>query len=162
MAEEIRVPKGTRTVTVRCKHPAGLLLRVFDLHDVEVPGRDGTKTEKMAHQVGDTVKINGCRIPLDRNGTPKEIDFLIVGGYALTPDVDADFFAKWMSQNKDSDMVKNDLIGYASTEEAAKKEAKDRRKVLSGLEPLVPDTDPRIPRRVDGKAAITSGDAAGV
>ena len=145
-----------KTVTVRCKHPGGLILRVFTMEDYDVPTPAGVKTEKRAVMRGEPVRINGAGVPLMPNGQPKEIDYLIVGGFALTPNVDADFWNEWVRQNKDHPMVKNNLIAAHVSEDSARSESRKMKDLRSGLEPLVPDTDPRIPRRADGRSAVTT------
>ena len=129
--------------TVACKLPNGLLLRVFDWaeHDEPVMG-GGFRTVKRASPIGEPVKIHG---PATRFGeAPKTA---ISGGYALTPNVDADFFARWLEQNADHhDAVKNHLIFASDKRQVAHDEAREKKDILSGLEPLIPGKDRRIPR----------------
>jgi len=156
--EALSTSRAAKTVTVYCKHPNGVVLQLYQMVEQQQAKPGGYETVKVAQKLGEPVRVNGNRVPLDEKGQPREIDYLIIGGYALTAGVDAEFFQRWLEQNKHHPMVKNGLIGAHFTEEGARKEAKERQKTLSGLEPLVPDKDPRIPRRVDGKSAIQSFD----
>lgn len=68
------------------------------------------------------------------------------GGYALTPGIPADFWAEWLAQNKDNPIVVNKTIFASDTRDAIEGLADDHKEFRSGFEPLVPDTDPRIPK----------------
>jgi len=99
------------TVTVACKLPNGLFL--------ELEGRE-------------RVVLKGTAVP---HGFPP-VD---VGGYALTPNVDADFFVEWMAEYKNYAPVREGLIyAYAKPQDATAR-AMEMRDLKSGLEPLDPD-----------------------
>jgi len=133
-----------RTITVACKVPNGLKLQVHEMHDFDEPVMGGgTKTVPRATPIGEPVFIAGTAAPFGQ--MPKAE---IVGGYALTRNVDADFFAKWMEQNKDSAVVRNHLIFAHTSAAKVRDQANDQADVRSGLEPIAPDTDPRIPRGI--------------
>ena len=70
-------------------------------------------------------------------------------GFALTYNVDADLFTAWLAENQDSAMVKNRLIfAYDSSKtDAVRGTAKEGKDVDSGLGPLVPDVDRRMPKK---------------
>jgi hypothetical protein len=82
---------------------------------------------------GDTVFIKGnayaANAPLP--------DYPIVGGAALTFNVDADFFAEWMKQNADAEIVKKGLI-FAHAKDTAGL-ARESAGLKSGLERIDPD-----------------------
>ena len=130
------------TVTVACKVPNGLILRLFNMaeHDEPVMG-GGTKTVKKAVQTGEQVTVAGPATPF--GVAPR---YPIIGGYAMTPNVDADFFTAWLKQNADHDVVKKKLIFASEKVDSVAAKANDHESVLSGLQPLVPDDDKRIPR----------------
>jgi hypothetical protein len=133
------------TVTVACKLPHGLVLRLFAMEDHDEPVMGGgTKTVKRAIAIGDPVTIHGVATPFGQ--VPKAP---IVGGFALTAGVDAEFFAAWLKQNAKSAVVRNGLIFGHEKPETAQKKAAEMADLRSGLEPLVPDKDPRIPRRIE-------------
>lgn len=141
VAEGSRSRAGDK-VTVLCKHPSGVIMRLFRM--VEHTNIVNGKTYSEAEQTDDTpVRLNGTATPF---GMPTGI--MIVGGYALTSGVDAGFFHEWMKQNKDHPMVKNNLIKAMPNDNDARALAQEFSATRSGLESLIPDTDPRIPRRV--------------
>jgi hypothetical protein len=140
------------TVTVGCKLPNGLLLRVFKMVEGTEPVLGGgTRKTKTAVQAGETVKINGFALPRGPDFDPDRAH-LVVGGCGLTHGVDADFFHEWMGQNKDSDIVKNGLIFAHASSESARAEATEKKAEVSGLEPLRQDRDPRAPRTIQAAA----------
>jgi len=122
----------SRTVTVACKHPAGIIMRVFRMEEYDVPVLGGgTRKEARSLAVGEPVKINGPAVPHGRAPA-----FVIAGGYALTPNVPAEVAGAWMEQNKDSALVKNHLIYIEKTQARAVSHGKEQDEVKSGLERL--------------------------
>jgi hypothetical protein len=156
----IMATKNNR-VTVACKIPNGLLLRVFNM----VPAREQTPTGfrdiEKAKQVGDTVKINGPAVPFGQ-----ALEHSIVGGYALTSNVDKEFFEAWLRQNEDHTAVKAGLVFAHGNLSVISDRAKEQKEVLSGLEPLNPDrttrngksvpVDPRFPSQIERSDAKQS------
>lgn len=122
------------TVTVACKLPNGLALRVFNMVDKDehVMG-GGVKTVKVAQEIADRVILNGWSHP-QNHGSVHQIE----GGFALTPGVDKQFWDKWLEQNKESDVVRNGLVfAHANTNSAASA-SRERKDVRSGMERLDP------------------------
>lgn len=99
------------TVTVACKLPNGLLL--------ELQGEE-------------RVKLAGTAVPW--GVAPRD-----VGGYALTHNVDADFFARWLSVYKDYTPVKRGLIFAYPKSQDAQARALEMKNEKSGLEPIDPE-----------------------
>lgn len=127
------------TVTVACKCPNGLILRIFKMDDFAEPVMGGGfRTVPRATQIGQQVVIRGPAIPW--GVVPS---FPIVGGYALTEGVPADFWDTWLEQNKDTDMVTNRQIYAEERVTFVKGMAKDQSDIRSGLEPMTPGKDPR-------------------
>lgn len=127
-------------VDVCCKLPNGLHLAVFRMEDhVEPVMGGGVRTVQRAVPEG-RVTVRGTGRRLD--------DPRIVGGYAVTRGVDADLWARWMAQNKDSDIVRNGLIFADEKPAMATGKAKEQADIRSGLEPLDPD---RLPPEFAGK-----------
>lgn len=147
----VQVPVGSKgkaggRVTVACKLPHGLLLRVFRMIEQHEPVMGGgTRTSKVAQQMGEAVRINGCRVPHGETAP-----FIIAGGYALTPNVDSDLFDLWIEQNKDADAVKNNLIYAHARQDGAQDWAREHKATRSGLEPINPDKRAKDPRMVKG------------
>ncbi|CCE07591.1 hypothetical protein BRAS3843_2290002 [Bradyrhizobium sp. STM 3843] len=141
-------------VTVACKLPNGLLLRNFKMVDDNEVTPTGYRAIKRAEQVGETVQIHGAAVP---KGETRE--YMIIGGYALTPNVDKDFFDEWMRQNKDHPAIKGGLIFANTRESMVTGQAKEQKAVLSGLEPLNPERSVQNGKTVyaDGRVAAIAG-----
>lgn len=148
------------TVTVACKLPSGLLLRVFDFEEIMEPVLGGgTRTSKRAVLRGEPIRINGNAVPFgeipdgeDWTIAKKKGD-LFTNGYGITRGVPKDFWELWLRQNAESPMVKNNLVFAVSSVERARDQAKDQSSsVWSGFEPLIPNegktVDRRAPKRV--------------
>ena len=125
------------TVTIGCKLPHGIILRLFDLVDKVETTPAGSRTVKEAVELPQRVVLNGFSHP--QNAAPK---CLIVEGAAITNGVDKDFWELWLLQNKDSDLVKNKMIWAHEKGGQAEAEAKDRKSQRSGLERLDPSKLP--------------------
>jgi hypothetical protein len=155
------------TVTVACKMPNGYKMRVFNMVDFDEPVMGGgVKTRKRAEL--DTkygvVVLNG--FAHEKGKAPSSE---LIGGFGLTSGVDAQFFARWLEQNKDSAIVRNGLIFAAKSTEDVKAQAREQKKLQSGLQPLsmartmkngrsVP-VDARVPVQVE-KANVADEEAA--
>jgi hypothetical protein len=145
------------TCTIACKLPNGLLLQLVEMVDCRenVMG-GGTRTVQMARRIGPQVKINGPAWPV---GGIERPPFVIAGGYALTPNVDKSFWDAWLSQNGDSDLVKNRMLLAHVKPDSAKGLAKDFKDTCSGFEPLDkdnPKSDQRWPKKMGGVGAPTT------
>lgn len=133
---------GAATVTVACKMPHGLVLRLFDMVDTPDPQRDGTtKLVKQAKPRLDRVVIKGYAEKYDPSIPPAARG----SAFALTHGVDKEFFDEWLRQNKDLDAVKNGLIFASEKRDDAAAKAKEMGKQLCGLEPISRD---RLPRNI--------------
>lgn len=144
-------PKSAKYVTVACKIPMGLVLQCCrkTTYFEDTPG--GARERVRYDKHGQRFVARGTSYPaLPPKGFPQRVP--TVGGYALTQGIPADFWEQWLEQNADTDMVKNKLIfAYASLVDV-RDEAREYAHVLSGLEPLVPDNDPRVPKPLDATA----------
>lgn len=133
--------KGATRVTVACKLPHGLTMRLFKMEPfVEPVVGGGTRESKMPVVVGEPVTLKGYRA-LPFGVVPKA---QIAGGYAITTGVDKDFFEEWMRQNKDSDIVKNKLVFAHVARESVEDFGRENEKRVNGLEPLDPDKLPSL------------------
>jgi hypothetical protein len=131
-------------ITVACSIPNGLVLRVFDKVEKQEPVLGGgirKTTEAVARP--QMVLIHGPGRAIGED--PKAP---ISNGYALTHNVDADFFAEWMKQNAQHEAVKNQLIFASDKPDTVSGMSAERAKIKSGLQPIEPDNDARIPRGV--------------
>lgn len=128
------VPKrsSSGTMTVACNLPNGFMLQLHQFEDVDLPLlTGGFKRERHAKPIGEPIKIYGWRAP--RGEAPK---VPVVGRYALTPNVPADVWEKWVKDNENLDMVKNHCVFAHPTPESTRAAAKEHKNQLSGLEPL--------------------------
>ena len=136
----VDISKATsgEVVTVACKIPAGLVLRVFEMVPQKIPMGNGSFVDgTIAKAREDTVTLRGFAHPQDRAANHP-----IIGGFGLTFGVPKEFWDLWRLQNKDSDIVRNELVFARVKSGAAEGDAKERAEVLSGLERLDPNKPP--------------------
>lgn len=149
-------PAAVKFVTVACKLPNGFILHVDEMetyHEQVLGG--GVRESKRANRSTKVpaVTLNGCAF---KHGQIEPPAFIISGGYALTDGVPADLWNEWLKQNADSDLVRNKIIMAHAKGDSAAAMAKEHKTVLSGLEPITPNTDRRIPKSIktdDGRKA---------
>lgn len=121
------------TVTVACKIPNGLSLRIMEPYtENELVMGGGTREVTKHREIGEPVRIKG-------NSSPEGTMIVTHGGYALTTGVSADFWEKWLEQNKDTALVKNNLIYALPREDSAAAKGREYEKVTSGQERIDPD-----------------------
>lgn len=153
--------RGTgELVTVGCKMPSGLTLRVFKMVDTAEPVMGhGQRIVQMAREVG-RVELKGFAVPF---GQPSNRP--VFGRYGLTNNVPRDLIEEWLKQNQDSEIVQNNLIFFEGDQDSARDHAKDLKTTRCGLEPLNVSAkdvkgkyvDPRMPNKIK-KAAIGEED----
>ena len=143
------------TVTVGCKIPNGLILRNFVMQKVnEARAGGGFMEIERAVLVGGTVEIKGPAVRVGESSPT-----VVVNGAALTHGVDADFFNAWLLANKDSAMVQNHMVFAHEKHEQVTARAREFKGELSGLQPIVPNSDKRLPRS-SSNVAVSTADAA--
>jgi hypothetical protein len=135
-------PGGSSTVTVACKYPLGFQLRLHALKTNNIPkGGGGYEQEKRWVPVGEIVEIRGYKgLYFDDASHPR---YPVIGGYALTPGVNRQFWDQWLEQNKDNPIVKSKLIFAHHEKSSVDSFCRDNKDVLCGLEPIHPDTPPK-------------------
>jgi hypothetical protein len=127
------------TVTVACKLPHGMTLRVFDMVESQEPVMGGGfRAVKVAQERPERVTLKGFAHPQNRAPSTQ-----IIEGFALTYGVDAEFWNAWKTQNAQSDVVKNGLIFAHEKPVNTEAEAKDKKSLRSGLERLDPAKLPK-------------------
>jgi hypothetical protein len=106
----------------------------------------GGRTVKEATRIGSVVRLRGTAYPRGTPpaGFPDRPE--IVNGAALTRGIDKEWFDVWMEQHKLDPLVMNKMIFAAETDDAIRGESAELSKFLSGLEPVNPKGDPRIPK----------------
>lgn len=130
------------TVTVALNHPAGIIMRVFEMvKDYEPVLGGGQREIQKAEMRGEPIRLNGNAV-----GKGFIPSWRVVAGFALTPGVPKEFWDLWCEQNKDLPLLKNHLICAYPSIDGATAMAEERAGLRSGLEPIVPDNDPRIPK----------------
>lgn len=147
------------TVTVACKMPHGLILRIFDWEDFDEPMRDGTmRTGKRARDTGEHFTLRGTwtasagQAYMPNNPAIAE---LLPGGYALTPGVPKDLWEKWYEQNRESAIVRERIVFAHAVHHTVVSEATQMRQVVTGLEPLDrANPAARMPGGVDRRLRI--------
>jgi hypothetical protein len=156
--------KTGETIAVGCKLPNGIELRVFRKEMVSEPVMGGGVREvPLAVEIG-RIKLKGWWNNFGRH-KPKEA---VEAAYAVTTGVDKALFEKWRSDNKDSELVRNNIvIAHQSDEVVRKKTDEMNSSVPSGAEPLDPSMqqkdgmafakDPRFPRGPRGQSLIEEG-----
>ena len=121
-------------VTVASKLPHGLVLELEEeIKDKEPVMGGGHREVKRWRKNGHAVTINGTVRPFGASYSPTSQE-----GVGLTFGVDADFFAKWLSQKKDYPPVAAGMIYAAATVEDAVDHAKEISCLKSGFEPIDP------------------------
>src|SRR6202035_4087445 len=131
----------TDTVTVACKLPNGLRLRLFEFKEEREATPLGFQTIKVGRPIeGQEVVINGTAIPFGQQ--PEEPH---IAGYALTYGVPKYFWDTWCEQNQDNDCLLQGLIFAHSEMASVKAEAKEHRSdgLKSGMEPIDPKSPPK-------------------
>lgn len=143
------IPKSAGTVTVACKVPTGVVIQLCRKTEYAEETMQGTRMRVRYDRYGPIVIVRG---PAQPAGTAPRgyVRPVVVGGYALTPGVDADFWKAWLEQNKDSPLVLSGQIFAHGTTASTRAQAQEQREVTSGLEPLNMDGDPRMPKPATG------------
>jgi hypothetical protein len=119
-------------VTIACKWGPGIFMTIYrQEEDFEMVIGGGQRRVTRAVAITDPVKINGPHVKWGK--TPA---FVIEGGYALTSNVPADVAEHWMEANKDSPMVRNNLIKICEDQEYLVEECREFQETKSGIERL--------------------------
>lgn len=142
-----KVSSAGQKVVVACK----LGVPYFDIQHCKIEEKfeqnmQGGRTIKEATRSGSVVRLRGTSYPRGTPpaGFPEKPE--IVGGAALNYGVDKDWFDEWLQQNRLNPLVVNRLIFAHETVDGVRGEAKEMAAFLSGLEPVNPGKDSRIPR----------------
>jgi len=134
-------------VVVACK----LGVAYYDIQlckpeEVSENTQTGPRTITQWKRTGNIVRLRGTAYP---RGTPPE-GFpekpVIVDGAALTFGVDKEFWDAWVEQNARNPIVMNKMVFAHVTIDGAKGMARELKGVQSGLEPVNPKNDARMPK----------------
>jgi hypothetical protein len=126
---------GTATVTVACKLPHGLQLRVFDKMPqlMPVPGGGHREIQSMAPRE-EVYVVNGNAFEQD-----KAPHCQIEHGFALTRGIPKDHWDLWLKQNEKAPYVVNKMIFAYENEQKITGSAKEHEGVQTGLERIDPE-----------------------
>ena len=131
---------GTATVFVFCKHWPGLILRVGKMIPTSEPSPTGLREipggvfqETGRFQVFGPARAVGAdaRAP-------------VADGYAVTHGVPKDLWDAWYAENKDSDIVRNQLLFAEEDANRGYARARNLRELKTGMEPLSQGKDSRV------------------
>jgi hypothetical protein len=145
-------PQSGDTCTIALKLPSGLTLQAYVMEQSREQTPGGFRDVPMARAVGEPFTLHGAALP--RGADRPEIDYLIVGGFAITPGCPRDLWENWYAANKDSHLVRSGLIFQVNSEGDARKEAKGRANLENGFEPI----DPEDPAKKTNMRQITRGE----
>lgn len=136
---------SNETVTVACKLPNGLRLRIFDMRKTqELVMGGGSRDVKQAFELPTAYTVYGNSHP--QNAAP---GCPILQGFALTHGIPKDFWDKWHEQNKTSDLVTRGLIFAHEKADVVNAQAEEKKAVRSNLERLDPNKLPKGIQRSD-------------
>jgi len=124
------------TVTVLCRLPHGLELRIAPPGDVERRAQLSAAGTPDRSPVGyvKSVTVNGANRAPDYH--PK--DNVLLGRVGRTQ-VEKSFWDAWLAQHKDSDLVKNHCVFAEVTERAADAKAREFATEKTGFEGVSPE-----------------------
>jgi len=156
-APSVHTPSKAKYVTVASKLPMNLQLQLCQPRSGRVTGQFGSVEETIFVPTGKTYVIRGTAYPVNKppKGFPKRPDMIEdeAGGYALTPNIPADFMEEWMTQNASTDMVISGIIKVQADLDSLMADAAEHAKLDSGIGPLNPDGDRRNPRPANTSVA---------
>ncbi len=134
---------GTDTVTVACKLPHGLVLKLYEpaKQFVPVPGGGIREEEVMKPVEGAEITVAGNAFRQDTS--PR---FEGMNNFALTRGVPKDFWDTWVRQNRRAKYVTGGFI-FAYEDRKIEGATKERMRLQTGLERVDPNN---IPARMGG------------
>lgn len=150
----------TRQYVVGCKlGVASIALQLTPLIDKEQMGNQGSKIVREAVRTGPIIILRGTAYP--RGTVPEGFPPppIIVDGAALNFGVNADDFDEWLDQNKRNPFVMNNMIFAHEKQDWVVGKAKEFKDLKSGLDPVNPKGDLRMPKSNRGEISdIERGD----
>lgn len=152
-SNSLRAQSSGEKITVGCKIPTGFVMQLYEQIRVSTPILGGGLRDEMVPRAlpGETIRLNGCRAPWGENPGHE-----IKHATGLTFNVPKDFWDEWYRQYEGSPLLENEVIFAQPDRKSLVDQARDEKDRWTGLAPVVPDTDPRIPRGRRGQALVTS------
>lgn len=149
-APAVHTPSKAKYVTVASKLPMSIEIQLCKPSTRTSTGQYGSVVETVQVKTGAVHVIRGTGYPRGEapEGFPERPQMIkdAGGGYALTPNIPADFWAAWLEQNAETDMVRNGIVKAQADLDSLAADAKDHAAIDSGLGPLNPKGDRRNPR----------------
>lgn len=154
-APRVEAAKARRVVTVACKHPSGIVMQLQRPQQITEQTMAGSREVTQYFREGQAYIVKGPAYPvMPPDGHPEKPR--IVGGYALTPNIPADFWEEWAKQNRAAPYLMNEMI-HAADDDSIVAWCRERAGLRSGLEGLDVKSktkvgenevfaDPRMPR----------------
>lgn len=142
--DTIETQSAGAKVTVACKlGVAWVDLQLSRVEEVDEQGLGTIRRVKEGRRYGPVLRIRGTAYP--RGNVPEGFPPapLIIGGAAMNPGVDKDFWDQWVKLNERNPLVMNGLIFAHENENIVHGKAREEADNLSGLEPLNPKSDAR-------------------
>lgn len=152
-APAVKVEPKSKYVTIGCKVPMGVILRLQSLKAFKHPTPGGGFHEELRSEpMPNVAEIVIAGNAAEAGKLPRLTGMPNIGDYALTHNVPRDVWEEWCKQNHDSDLLKNGMLFCQSDRARAEDMAKDNAMRWSGMGPLV-EKDPRNPKPIN--AAVT-------
>lgn len=153
VANATRPASGTDTVICGCKLPHGIKLQRFiETEQQEDMMGGGKRIVKVYRPTNETFRLNGTALPLLRD--PGREYPLIINGTAYTFGVPADLWHAWHETMKNEPMVTQGLVFAAAQQSDVDAMARDSRDQPTGMEPISPQGDVRMPRHISTATAV--------
>lgn len=147
-APAVHVERFSRPyVVVGCKIDiAGLELQLCREERRMEDTQTGAREVRVFAKDGAKYWVNGTAYPRGTPppGFPEKPDMR--EGYALTRDIPTEFWRAWVQQNAKTHFVTTGMIVAFDDDASVRDFAREHRDIQSGLQPVMPDNDKRIPR----------------
>jgi hypothetical protein len=135
------------TVTIACKLGIAYLdIQLCRQEEVWENTQTGPRQIKVFPKTGSVVRLRGTAYP---RGTPPEgfpAPPLIVGGAAMNSGISKEWWDVWAKQNRLNPLVMNGFIFAHQNESHVRGKALEEAAIKSGLEPINPKGDDRMPK----------------
>lgn len=152
--EIVKPSSAGQKVTVACKIGVAYFnLQLFQMREKFEQNPQGGRKIQEAVRTGSVVQLRGTAYPsgVVPKGFPERPE--IVHGAAMNHGVDEGFMDEWFEQNKLNPIVMNELVFYDRDPNRVRAKAAELSGVRSGLEPIDPAIDPRVPRSTNAGVA---------
>jgi hypothetical protein len=115
-----------------------LQLQLWTWGEQTEPSPSGPRTTRVARKSGAAITVKGPAKSWFDPDYRRQVEWDIVGHFAMTPNVPRQFWELWLEQYRDSDLVKNRVV-WASDAASAKSWVREHEKLHSDFSPLDPN-----------------------